>query len=288
MSKEPYGIDQLCKKWDYDINKVHCIIIRQNIRILVYIKNTIVLEAKINEINDRELSRLSKLSDEDMKKEGYTFTELSTINLNYPKKTRYVAKKESTQVIITYTTNLYSDYRERSSRDVSYEKYLPPRKVGRDDYFELAEESFIDIIDSLFSHKTWRLNRVKCERIGYVRFLEMPYSISLKDIYISIEEVNRLEHILNLANNEAPSSQSKTKKTCSRKNAAKSEFIQKTLEKTANNCNDLNYSTLTDMFYKEVAEKCHPGYEKKKLEIIELSSNKTYSRDNIIYTAAHN
>src|SRR5579871_1200576 len=110
MSKKPrpvyHGIKKSCEIWDCDTNEVHHQIKTQKMRVHVYLKGTTVYEAKLNEMDKTDLSRFrklveeNKLSEEALKEEGYTITE---VQRKFSDTKRFLAKRGSAEIIIFYT-----------------------------------------------------------------------------------------------------------------------------------------------------------------------------------------
>lgn len=174
MSDEPYSIDQVCRMQCCDSNQLHYKIKTYNTGLLVYLKNTVIFEAEINEIDKDELSRLSKLTKEELRKEcfllkngnlGQVISEINVLMQNDKFKTLWLVRNIKT--------------------------------LHGNGFFELYEDSFdkpTKSIDNLFSGETLVLERLKSEKKGHIRYLQNPYKITLKDIYILPEEVNKISN----------------------------------------------------------------------------------------------
>lgn len=199
MSDKPvpeyYSIKQLCEKWGFDLNQLQLAIEKYNICLSICVTNkrrpldnepVTVLEAKINTLQDAEFFRLCKLSNDQLKSEGFTITPT-------PGSDTILCAKDSAQFVIS---------QKNGEPHASYPPLISKAEhVKHGGFLELCNESFMNPKTSIASllHPSGKIelyvHRVKCDRKGYMRFLKPACYIVPQDIYVHHKEVERVDRL---------------------------------------------------------------------------------------------
>ena|GEM_PF-3644469 len=205
-----WSINQLCEMWGFDLNQLHHAIVKYKMRLWINIKNkksylhdnVIVREAEHNAVTFDEIKRCGDLTFAELRNEGFTMACCDELE---PKLQPLLASSETSgsyfkPVLVRKGNIKFFIYFGAGEKYLSIpDLNSQATDVIHDNFVELCEESVIDprkSIANLFPEGELYVLLVKCEKDGYVRFLRPACSITLHDIYIHSDEVERIEERL--------------------------------------------------------------------------------------------
>lgn len=165
-------LQHACTDWKCDFNQLSEIIQKKEMGIFASIKNKIVLERKINKIDDKGFYRLAKQSIKELEAEGFSLIPQSDQSEFIYGKCFRVTNGDTELVM----------FNPDGKRHVKPpHKYLDVKEIKHDGFIEMTLDRFLEVISS---SSPSMLDVVKCEKEGYERYVKGGCLITSHDIYI--------------------------------------------------------------------------------------------------------
>lgn len=193
-TQDYYNMNQLCNEWGLDLNQLLQSLQKYAARLWVYINNKTcrfdhnaikLYEAQANTLKDEDFFRLAKLTNKKLTAEGFSITQL-------PDKGSILAKRGTEEILI---------HRSKNKHFVSLPSYKANAiEIDHNGFIELCPEFLTDTkinITNLFNGNETYIVTVRCAKQGFIRFLNPAVFIKLTDLYLSNNEFERLNNILN-------------------------------------------------------------------------------------------
>lgn len=180
-NQPPYNRKQVCEKLGIDLNQLKDVTKIHKGRSLIPIKNNdIIYEAKANSLTDDEFFRISKLSLNQIENEKFTINKVES-----EPNTFFIEKGTAFCKIVCDKHGVI----EFIQKPLSYSII----ELNHSDYVELHENSIV--IDYLNNEKLkFKTIDIKSEKNGHMNILQA--SESIEDVYMTNDEVERLEKLI--------------------------------------------------------------------------------------------